>query len=114
MINPNNKKLDLGFAQPVYADSNSSQFDPSFNVENHQLMQKMPIVTAGTGAIPAAGLGALFAKLTGLANPLLGAGVGLGAGLLSGGLLGANIKKRYNDALTSEELQYLRSQGANV
>lgn len=88
-------------------------YNPSFNVENHNLMQRMPLHGALTGGVGGAGLGALFAKLAGV-NPLLSVGVSSALGGLSGGMTGSYLKNTYNSSMTPEEAAYLRSLGANI
>lgn len=82
-------------------------YPESFNLENHKSMQKAPAISALTAGLGGGALGALFAKLTGSFNPLLGLGVGAGLGGLSGYLTGASLKDAYNSNLTPEEIQYL-------
>ena len=80
---------------------------PNLNRQDHKAMQNAPLVGAGVGGLAGSGLGALFAKLTGLVNPAAGLGIGAGLGALSGGLVGNSIQNTYNEALTPDELAYL-------
>ena len=77
-------------------------------IQNYSAMQQAPLIGAGVGGSAGMGLGTLFALLTN-SNPLLGLALGGGAGLLGGGLVGSNLKSRYNDSLTPEEARLLAS-----
>ena len=85
-------------------------YPESFNLENHKEMQKAPATAALATGLGGGALGALFAKLTGRLNPLLGLGIGAGVGGLGGYLTGASLKNVYNSKLTPEQIQYLSAQ----
>ena len=87
---------------------------PNLTPENHRTMQFVPGIGAGVGGLAGGGLGALFAKLTGKINPLMGLGIGALGGALSGLSTGSYIRNAYNNNMTPEETEYLLAQDPSL